>query len=320
MDLHELQQLIHKYRQGTATPAEARLVEAWLQQTADEAAWSSQKERAATEARILSKLRTGIGITPAARHSIWPRRFIRIAAMVVLFAGAGYTGYQYRYQLLDYFDPIESLTLRTGMYDTWQVILPDSTVVTLAPRSSLTYPGKYRGKVRAVVLSGKGFFSVAANAAQPFWVHTKSIDVQVLGTSFEVNDQPQDSMAAVSVLTGKVNVSHQQHLLGVLTSNKKVSFNKASGTSGITDMDAARQLAWVDKRLVFEAAELSAVLKTIQEQYHVVIQSSANVAAGKVFTGEFTATDSLTDILDIITISTGLNYQHLNGHTIKIYR
>ena len=320
MEVHELQQIIHKYRQGTATPAETRLVEAWLQQTANEAAWSSQKEKAATEARILNKLRAGIGITPAVRRSIWPYGFIRIAAMFILFAGAAYTGYQYRYQLLNYFDPIESLTVSTGRYDIKQVILPDSTVITLAPQSSLTYPGKYRGPLREVTLNGKGFFSVARNPAQPFRVHTKSIDVQVLGTSFEVNDQLQDSVAGVSVLTGKVNVSHEQQLLGVLTANKTVSFNKGNGNSHIKEMDVTGQLAWVDKRLVFETTALSAVLKILQEQYHVDIQSSTNVAQGKVFTGEFTAKDSLTDILDIITISTGLSYQPINGHTIKIYR
>jgi len=320
MDLHELQELIHKYRQGTATPAETRLVEAWLQPTTDNAAWASQKERAATEARILNKLRTGIGVTPAVRRSIRTYRLIRIAAMFLLFAGAGYAGYQYRYQLLDYFDPIGSFTIKTGRYDIKQVTLPDNTMITLAPQSTLTYPEKYRGPSREVTLNGKGFFNVAGNPAQPFWVHTKSIDVQVLGTAFEVNDQPQESMAAVSVLTGKVNVSHQQQLLGVLTPNKTVSLNKANGTFQVKETDVAGQLAWISKRLVFETTPLSAVLEILQEQYHVAIHSPANIAKGKVFTGEFTAKDSLTDILDIITISTGLSYQHLNGQTIKIYR
>lgn len=141
MDLHELQQIIHKYRQGTATPAEIRLVEAWLLQTTSEAVWASPTEKEATEDRILSKLRAGIGISPIARRSIWQHRFIRIAAMFILMAGVGYAGYQNQYQLLDYFDPIESFTVSTGIYDIKQVVLPDSTVITLAPQSSLTYPG-----------------------------------------------------------------------------------------------------------------------------------------------------------------------------------
>ncbi|MBS0030561.1 FecR family protein [Chitinophaga sp. 22321] len=321
MDLHELQQIIHKYQQGTATPTETQLVEAWLLQTTnDESAWSSPTERAATEDRILTKLRAGIGIAAPRRRSIWQHRLLRIAAMFLLCAGAGYAGYQYRYHLLDYVDPIERLTVSTGMYDIKQVILADSTVITLAPQSSLTYPRKYRGQSREVALHGKGYFNVNRHPGQPFWVHTKSIDVQVLGTSFVVNDQPQDSTAGVSVLTGKVNVRHEQLLLGVLTANKAVSFNKTNGTSRITEIDAAGEMRWVDKHLVFETTALSEVLKALAEQYNIVFQSSTNIEKGKVFTGEFTAKDSLTDILDIITISTGLKYQLLNNHTIKIYR
>lgn len=320
MELPELQQILLRYRQGTATPAETRLVETWLRQTANETVWSSPTEKAATEARILNKLRAGIGITPPVKRSIWQHPLIRMAAMFVLVAGIGYTSYQYRYHLLDYFDPIEKLTVRTGIHDIKQVFLPDSTIITLAPQSSLTYPGKYRGQSREVVLNGKGYFSVARNPGQPFWVHTKSIDVQVIGTSFVVSDQPQDSTAGVSVLTGKVNVSHQQQLLAVLTSNKAVRFNKTNGKSSIGEIDAAGQIGWVNKRLVFEATALPEVLKALEEQYHIVIQSSTDAGKGKVFTGEFTATDSLTDMLDIITISTGLSYQHLNGNTVRIYR
>lgn len=320
MELPELQEILHRYRQGIATPVEIRLVENWLRQTANESVWSSQTEKTATEARILSKLRAGMGITPPARRPIWQHPFIRMAAMFILVAGTGYTSYHYRYHLLDYFDPIERLTVRTGVHDIKQVFLPDSTLITLAPQSSLTYPGKYRGLSRDVTLNGKGYFSVTKNPGQPFWVHTKSIDVQVIGTSFVVSDQQQDSIAGVSVLTGKVNVSHQQQLLAVLTPDKAVSFNKTNGKSSIGEIDAAGQIGWVDKCLVFETTALPEVLKALEEQYHIVIQLSTDVGKGKVFTGEFTAKDALSDMLDIITISTGLRYQHLNGNTIRIYR
>jgi transmembrane sensor len=320
MELPELQHIIHKYRQGTATPAEIRLVEAWLLQTGSEATWSSPTERNITEARILSKLRTRIGVAPSIRRSYWQHPFLRIAAMFILFIGTCYAAYQYRYQLLDSLDPIGRVTVLTGAYDIRQVVLPDSTVITLAPRSSITYPRKYRGHKREVALNGKGYFSVTRNPRQPFWVHTGNIDIQVLGTSFVVNDQPQDSTAVVCVLTGKVNVSHRQQVLAVLTSNKAVSFNKINQHSGIRDVNAAAQTDWIDKRLVFETAPLPEVLKTLQDRYQVVIQSTVEAGKGKVFTGTFTASDSLTDILDIITISTRLRYQTVNKHTISIYQ
>lgn len=318
MELHELQEILQKYRQGTASPEENRLVEAWFLQTEKEPAWLSPAEKAVTEDRILAKLRAGIGVRPAIRRSIIQHPFIRIAAMFILFAGIGYTGYQYRYDLMDYFDPIGQLTVSSGMYDIRQVVLPDSTVITLAPGSSLTYPQKYRGRLREVALHGKGYFNVAKNPARPFLVHTGSIDVQVLGTSFLVNDQPKDSTAGVSVLTGKVNVSHHKQSLAILTPNKTVRFNKTTRKYNVSEIDAASQISWVDKRLVFETTRLSAVLKALEEQYHITIQAPVSILEGKVFTGEFTVKDSLTDMLDIITISTGLTYRQLDGNTIKV--
>ncbi|WEK34643.1 MAG: FecR family protein [Candidatus Pseudobacter hemicellulosilyticus] len=318
MELYELQEILQKYRQGTATPEETRLVDAWFLQTEKEQIWLSPAEKEITEDRILAKLRAGIGIKPAIRRSIMQLPLIRIAAMLILFCGVSYTGYQYRYDLLDYFDPIEKLTVSSGMYDIKQVVLPDSTVITLAPNSSLTYPKKYRGRIRAVTFNGKGYFNVTKNRAQPFLVHTESIQVRVLGTSFVVNDQPQDSIAGVSVLTGKVNVGHHEQSLAILTPNKAISFNKVSGKSNVRDVDPAGQIGWVDKRLIFETTLLPAVLKALEENYHINILAPAGVVAGKVFTGEFTAEDPVTDMLDIITISTGLKYQQINGNTIKI--
>lgn len=319
MELHELQEILQKYRQGTATPEEIRLVEAWFLQTEKEPAWLSSAEKAITEERILAKLRAGIGVRPAVRPSIIQLPFIRIAAMFILFAGISYTGYRYRYDLLDYFDPVEKLTVSSGMYGIKQVVLNDSTIITLAPNSILTYPQKYRGRLREVALKGKGYFRVTKKPDQPFLVHTGSIDVQVLGTSFVVNDQPQDSIAGVSVLTGRVNVSHGQQSLAILTPNKAVSFNKVNRRSSVQDINASGQINWVNKQLIFDATPLAAVFKALEEQYAITIQLPDGVGAGKVFTGEFTTKDSLNDMLGIITISTGLSYQQLNGNTIKIY-
>ncbi|MCW3464813.1 FecR family protein [Chitinophaga nivalis] len=319
MELHELAPLLQQYRNGTATPEEIRLVEAWLLRTEKTTAYLSPAEKSSTEDRILRKLRAHIGVPPAKRRRLFPPVFIRIAAMFILIAGAGYSLHQYRYHLLDYFDPIPQLTISSGPYNLQQVVLSDSTRVTLAPNSRLTYPARYRGPLREITFTGKGYFSVAKNPAQPFVVHTGNLQVQVLGTSFVVSNQPQDNIVAVSVLTGKVQVRHQQQSLGILTAHKALRFNKTSGQSLLSEMEPAPQMDWINKRLVFNTTPLPEVWKTLESQYHITIQVPISVVKEKVFTGEFTAKDSFTAILDIITISTGLQYQSLNDSTIKIY-
>ena len=83
------------------------------------------------------------------------------------------------------------------------VYLPDSTLVSMAGNSTLRYDVKKYGKERRVVeMTGKAFFQVKRNEARPFSVHTAMTEVTVLGTSFQVSEQPD--MTEVDVVTGKV--------------------------------------------------------------------------------------------------------------------
>lgn len=317
MELFELQELLKKYRQGITTPEETRLINAWFFHTENEPATLSATERTEIAARVLNKIH--YGISPE-RRSLLQYPLIRIAAMFILLAGSATAVFQYRFSLLNYFDPIKQVTVQSGPYEIKQVLLPDSTIIALHHNSSISYPARYRGPQREVLLRGKGYFQVAGNPQYPFVVHTGSIDIQVLGTSFVVTDQPGDSIADVSVLTGKVNVSHEQRSIAVLTPSKGVSFNKTNNTSFEKNIAAAQLVGWVDKQLLFDTTSLPQVFKALEARYNLMITVKGNTIYRKVFTGEFNSKDSLTDILDIITVSSGLKYQYLNDSTINIYK
>lgn len=317
MELFELQELLKKYRQGTTTPEETRLIDAWFLHTENEPAILAAAERTEIAARVLNKIH--IGIAPK-RRSLLQYPFIRVASIFALLAGSAVAVFQNRFSLLNYFDPIKLVTVQSGPYEIKQVLLPDSTVIALHHNSSISYPARYRGLQREVSMSGKGYFQVARDPQHPFVVHTGSIDIQVLGTSFVVTDQPGDSLADVSVLTGKVNVSHEQRSIAILTPSKGVSFNKKNHTSFGKNVNASQLIAWADKQLLFDTTGLPQVFKALENRFNLVITANGNTIHRKVFTGEFNSKDSLKDILDIITVSTGLKYQYLNNTTINIYK
>ena len=83
--------------------------------------------------------------------------------------------------------------------------LSDSTIVTLAPHSSLQYPLFFEGKNRQVYLQGEAGFHVKRNEQFPFMVHAKNIVTTVLGTIFNIKKQG-DSAIVVQLLKGKVKV------------------------------------------------------------------------------------------------------------------
>lgn len=63
---------------------------------------------------------------------------------------------------------------------------------------------------RVVELSGEGYFDVT-HSGIPFIVKSKSMDVRVLGTTFNMTAYPEDPVVTTTLLTGKVAVTcHSQ--------------------------------------------------------------------------------------------------------------
>jgi transmembrane sensor len=110
------------------------------------------------------------------------------------------------------------------------IVLPDGSRVSLAAGSHLVYPTRFES-TRDVKLTGEAFFDVKRQPDHPFLVHTTSITVRVLGTSFSVRAFSNDAQAKVVVKTGRVAVmktgsSSASTLPSVLlTPNQQVIFS-----------------------------------------------------------------------------------------------
>ena len=64
-----------------------------------------------------------------------------------------------------------------------ELMLADGTKVWLNSRSTLTFPGRFKGDIRTVKLVGEGYFAVTKNFEQPFIVETNKCNVKLLGLS-----------------------------------------------------------------------------------------------------------------------------------------
>jgi hypothetical protein len=83
--------------------------------------------------------------------------------------------------------------------------LPDGSVVRLLQNSSLSYPAKFPDSQRRVELRGAASFAVTPNAHQPFIVAVKDIQITILGTSFTVSSDYDQT--AIHVLSGLIQVT-----------------------------------------------------------------------------------------------------------------
>jgi len=102
----------------------------------------------------------------------------------------------------------ETEILRTVVNNTnmpQELVLNDSTIVTLEPKAKIEYPEVFKSKLRNVYLQGNANFKVKRDVEHPFKVHSENMVATVLGTVFNIK-KSGDSALVVELLKGKLNV------------------------------------------------------------------------------------------------------------------
>lgn len=185
--------------------------------------------------------------------------------------------------------------------------LADGTVVHLNSASKISFTGDYNSENRVVNLHGEAYFEVAKNPDKRFIVTCNGVDIEALGTEFNVKAYPTDSVITTTLAKGKVKVySDEQSVTllpnGVATYNLKQQSIQAST---VDDISIANY--WRTGQLVCKAEPLSSIAETIERMYNVKI----NINDAKLRNMKFTGTiqnNSLTNVLYIMSLSYPLTY------------
>lgn len=236
-------------------------------------------------------------------------RFFRLpavaAAMIVVIAGTGFYFIWGRDMMARQQEIIE-----TAVTENKSIELPDGSVVMLDPGSELQYPHGFTGKTREVNLIGAAYFNVKKNAAQPFIIHARSIDVTVVGTSFNVQAYPLSS-PKVTVITGVVRVKAANATEVTLYPNQEVVFHESVLQMEVRD--AHEEVAYFEQKqhsqFKYKGASVLRVVADLQKYYHTVIAVDDKIR-GCSFYGEFNKEDDLNKALKLIAIA-------LNAKVIK---
>ena len=155
-----------------------------------------------------------------------------------------------------------------------QVMLSDGTKVWLNAGSQLMYPSVFSKNQREVLLIGEAFFDVIRNEESPFIVRTDFVDIEVLGTNFDVSAYPDDRIFETILVSGSISVEIKKEgfLSGkekvVLNPNQMISLNKKEGVSKVSEVDVSVYISWKDGMLKFEKQDLSRVLRKLERYYN----------------------------------------------------
>jgi ferric-dicitrate binding protein FerR (iron transport regulator) len=95
--------------------------------------------------------------------------------------------------------------------DSHRVKLPDGSHVVLRPGTQVTIAKGFGTRNRDLELDGEAIFEVEGNPASPFIVHTRNLEIDVLGTWFHVDAFRKNAGEQVDLLEGRLRVKKSYH-------------------------------------------------------------------------------------------------------------
>lgn len=186
-------------------------------------------------------------------------------------------------------------TPRGGQY---QLVLADGSKVWLNAASSLRFPTSFPGADRTVELSGEGYFEVAHNAAKPFHVKVDKMDVEVLGTHFNINSYSDEPSVKTTLLEGRVKVVSDEKNVILNPGQQAVLQQGRKNLEVVDDVDLEEVVAWKDGKFLFSSVDLETVMRQVARWYDVDVRFEHK--SDKQVGGGLPRSESISQLLKIL--------------------
>ena len=189
-----------------------------------------------------------------------------------------------------------------------ELMLADGTKVWLNSRSTLTFPGSFKGNIRNVKLDGEGYFAVTKNVEQPFIVETNKCNVKVLGTELNVMAYAADSVWETSLLEGAVEIL----VPGSNNSGMRLEPNTMASLKGnrlvkgrIKEVD---YFLWREGLLCFNDISVRDMIEKLKLYYGVdIVVNNTRILKNR-YTGKFRTKDGVEHVLKVLKLNNKFTY------------
>jgi transmembrane sensor len=240
----------------------------------------------------------------------------RFAAAAMLMCVAGAAVYLYIVK-----NKIQQAAQYTTQYaQVKRIVLPDSSVVTLNANSALTLKDNWNdSSAREVWLKGEAFFEVTKkpNSSQKnFIVHTPDMNIQVLGTKFDV--KTGTVLTRVVLTEGRVNIQSVRNLHSdiIMAPGDAVELKKQQVVPVKTQVRTEPYHAWKEKKFLLNKTTLKEIATFTEEYYGTPVRFENETLEKIVVDGTSLPLDDENTFLKIITEVTGTKFLKSNNEII----
>lgn len=292
--------LIHKRLTNQLSSDEAQELDAWLASDSEHRtfyentakSWEQsvqykadyQPDTASAWNKLNEKIDTGKIVRMPTR-----RRWIAAAAAVLLLVAGGFW-------LSNNMTTAPENWVEIQTNDaTQEVTLPDGSSISLNKNTTFAYRENFADHAERIVkMTGEGFFDVSKNT-KPFIIQTNHADVRVLGTSFNVKSNLDDTQVAVK--SGKVQVTDKAKTQKAILQKGQKAVADKSGKVQKSTPKTLNELAWKTRKLDFKSTPLEEVLSDLEHYFDAKIDAN-QLNTNCLHTGDVIEGDKIEDVLN----------------------
>lgn len=191
------------------------------------------------------------------------------------------------------------------------LVLSDGSVLYVNAGTHVVYPDKFKKDCREIFIDGEVYIDVVRDENAPFRVHTTSCDVEVLGTSFNVQAYSSDVNAEIVLLSGSVKLKDKNEK-ELLLAPDELAVVAGSTIKGKRHVNASDYILWTRGLLKLDAMPLSAVFKRLERYYGVKLVYSEEMETMKLY-GNLDLQCPIEEVLRRISLTAPISFQKING-------
>jgi len=201
---------------------------------------------------------------------------------------------------------------------TTEVRMSDGTQIWVNSGSRLIYPVSFSGDKREIFLEGEIYLEVARNEKVPFIVKTNQMEVEVLGTAFNVSAYTNDDIQSVVLANGSVSVKNKKDDQPmIIKPNQRYTLATSTNTINLDTVDVFYHICWRYNLIMSESECLSVILKKLERHYNVRIDYNVDEINHIQVKGKLDLKNNIEETLRVISMTTPVNYS-IEKESIKL--
>jgi ferric-dicitrate binding protein FerR (iron transport regulator) len=190
-------------------------------------------------------------------------------------------------------------TLKTGRGQMYPVKLSDGSAVWLNSSSTIRFPVAFNEQERRVDITGEAYFEVAHNDKKPFVVSVNGVEVQVVGTVFNINSYNDEGAMKTTLLKGAVKVKQGDQQVMIRPGEQAEVVDKTIKVN--TGVNVSKEVAWKNGLFYFKNENLKAIMRQISRWYDVDVVYEGNVSNDEI-SGKIYRSANLSEVLKLLNL------------------